>query len=126
MDKNAPMIDPKIEVFKTLLSLESRTFQVEKDNFEIEREFDSKDLFWVNQKKEFDRLMTSLKIDIDNLRKDLSANAMYSEKIIQDFRNKLKKERVDNFKRGLDSWKLEEFVTQKRFLELLEKEMRNL
>ena len=114
----------QIELSKTLNSLNLRTIQIQKENLQIQHGFEGRELFWENQKNELDRLTNSLKLDVNDIRKGLFENASYTEKMIYEFRNKVKTDRVDLVKKNIESWKVETFVTQKRFKELLELEMK--
>lgn len=125
MNKIEPQPDPLFELSKTVRSLQSRTLLLEKEDSTLDHSFESKAEFWKNQTKDFKRLTTSLNIDIANLKKGLSENAMYTERILVDFRNKIKKDRIENLRNAMDAWQVDKFVTQKRFYEILEHEIKS-
>lgn len=111
------------EIIKNINSLKLRTDYMQRENTIIEQAFSSRELFWKNEKEKFDRLIASLKVDSEGISRGFSENVLYTERIIADFRNMSKSERVDVLKRNIESWNVNEFVTKKRFSELLKNEL---
>lgn len=123
--KNYETQEPKFDINRNISSLKLRTDIIIRDSSLIDEAFASREIFWDTQKENIDKIMNSLRSDAIDLRRGFSENIILSEKIISDFRNKAKSDRVDLLKRHLESWKLEEFVTQKRFSQLISKELNN-
>jgi hypothetical protein len=123
--KKDESLDPNAEIYRNISSLKSRTIHLMTDNTIIEQAFNSRELFWDNQKENLNRLIGSLRADIGDVKRGFSENIVFTERIISDFRNKVKTDRVEVLKRNLETWKVEEFVTQKRFNELIAKEFNN-
>lgn len=111
------------EILKNTKSIESRTSRIIEENMNSENNFDNSEVSWKNRKSDINKVMESLKYDTDLIKRDISRFVLEVERIIIDFRNKSKEEKVSQLKRKIDEWDLEKFVTKKRFLELLEKEM---
>lgn len=111
------------EILKNTKSIDVRTTKILEENMNSENNFDNSEISWKNRKIDINKVMDSLKYDTDLIKKDISRFLVEVERIIIDFRNKSKEEKVSQLKRKIDEWDLEKFVTKKRFLELLEKEM---
>jgi hypothetical protein len=121
MKKEMPENIP--EFIKNINSLKLRTNYILSENAQIEQAFSSREAFWDNEKEKFDKIIVSLNGDREGISKDFSGNVLFTERIITDFRNKVKSDRIDALKKNIESWNVNEFVTKKRFSELLSMEI---
>lgn len=123
--KKEDIIDPNIEINRNMASLALRTPHIIREDALIENAFASREIFWEDEKKKFDKIMASLRGDSGDVKRKLSENIVYSERLIVDFRNRVKQDKVDLLKSNIESWNLDEFITKKRFNELLSIEIKS-
>ena len=126
MAKDVLQTNPKMDMQRTINSLNNRTYQLLSDDNVLTNNFMQKDALWQNQKKDMLKVMDSLKTDIDGIKFDLTSNIVYAEKLIVEFRNKVKSEKITSLTNNISTWELDKFVTKKRFNELLTREINNI
>lgn len=115
----------EIELEKTISSFHDRTSQLINDKNTIDNRSNNKHEFWSNQKVDIERNIDAMNYQIKKIKFELNNSIILSEKIITEFRNKVKSEQIRKTQEVLDMWQLENFVTYGRFKELLKKEMLN-
>ena len=93
------------------------------DDKEVWNAFWEKELFWQNQKKGLHKTIGALNQNVTKIKADMSINVALTKKLVSSFRIKTKNSQLEAFKKRVDAWPLEEFVTKERLLKLLEKEM---
>lgn len=111
------------ETSKEIDSMNKRTLSLLNDDTQINARFEKTGTVWTTQIKDVEKLMDSLNYDIHTIRKDLSEIIIYAEKIIIEFRNKSKQDKVDALRQRIEQSKFESFITKKRLLEILEIEL---
>ena len=127
MDKNNNFLMNNIvlETTKDIDNMSKRINSLSEEDNKLSERFSKTDELWINQKKDMNKIMDSLKYDMDIIRKDIKDIVSNTEKLIIEFRNKAKQDKVDMIKSRIESNKYENYITKKRLIEIIRKEINN-
>lgn len=111
------------EIQKTRDAFYQRTNILVKEDSEIQNAFMQKDFFWKNQKEDMSKNIEAIESKIKKIMFDMQNTKILTEKIISEFRNKVKSENLEKTKDIIANWTLEEFITDDRLRILTRKIM---
>ena len=123
MNKNNPLMDNL--VFETSKDINNMSRKIEvlyNEDESISSRFDSADDAWTKNKESMSKVMDSIEYDIHSIKKDIGQIIIKAEKIIIEFRNKSKQDKVDSLRKRIENQNFESFITKKRLLEIIKKE----
>ncbi|MBR9690199.1 hypothetical protein GOV08_00785 [Candidatus Woesearchaeota archaeon] len=123
--KKDELMQDILNINDTMSSLLSRTNDILQENDKSEHDHVQKEIFWKNQKNDFEKILLTLHEDSNFIKNKLKLNIVDTEKLINQFRNKSKSDNLKKVNDRVDRWKLEEYITQERFKKILQDELKS-